>query len=126
MSDSCRILVVDDEPDVCEITAEMLEALGHQVSAVRSSRDALHHISTTSGSYTLALIDWNMPGVPGKDVVAAINAHSPDTGVVITTGGHIPMKVQQGHGLVLRGILKKPFTLQMLRTCIEDALAPTS
>jgi two-component system phosphate regulon response regulator PhoB len=61
-----RILVVDDEPEVCEIVGAMLEAVGLVVQTVRSGEDAFELVRRQACD--LLVLDWNLPGMTGLDL----------------------------------------------------------
>lgn len=58
-----NILVVDDEPDVCQMCKILLEASGHRVTMVESGERALHVCAEED--FDLVLLDVRMPGIDG-------------------------------------------------------------
>jgi len=72
---SCRVLVVDDNRDVCESLVMVLELLGHPGLAIDSGAraiDVLQQAHGTEDAFGLAFVDIGMPGMSGYDVVAAM------------------------------------------------------
>jgi two-component system phosphate regulon response regulator PhoB len=65
-----HVLVVDDEPEVCEIVGAMLEAVGFAVDAVASGEEALVRIR--AGGPDLVVLDWNLPGMTGIELCRVI------------------------------------------------------
>ena len=61
-----RILLVDDDREVCEIVGAMLEAVGLAVDAVGSAEDALERVRR--GDCDLVVLDWGLPGMSGIDL----------------------------------------------------------
>ncbi len=61
---NCRILIVDDEPDVAQLISDLLEERGFAVSALTKATDALHLIQTQT--YDVILSDFKMPGMNGE------------------------------------------------------------
>jgi CheY-like chemotaxis protein len=59
-----RVLIVDDDALVLELTASMLEELGYEVPQVRSGNDALGAIADDQ-SIEVLIADVNMPGLSG-------------------------------------------------------------
>ena len=58
-----KILVVDDEPDICGLVSDILTDEGYQVSAAENAASARHQI--TQSSYDLVLLDIWMPDEDG-------------------------------------------------------------
>jgi CheY-like chemotaxis protein len=112
-----RVLVVDDETDVRESLAEMLELLGHQVLPTLGAKEAID--SGVALMADLVFVDLRMPGIDGlrfRDAVVARNPHL-NGRVVIMTGDAV-----EGPGMIGRHpeaaripIMEKPFTLADVR-----------
>jgi len=65
-SPAARVLVVDDDRNVCEIVAAMLEAVGLAVQSSPSAESALE--SLRASRYDLLVLDWNLPGMTGIEL----------------------------------------------------------
>lgn len=65
-----RILVVDDEPSVCELVHELLEEAGYEVVSARDGRDAVR--SFFQWRPELVVLDISMPGMDGWNVLDRI------------------------------------------------------
>ena len=63
-----RILVVDDEPFVCDAVKMMLEFDGHIVDTAGDGKVALEKFS--KGKFDLVITDWKMPAIIGKIIDA--------------------------------------------------------
>ena len=122
-----RILFVDDEAEVREIVSEYLRAMGHAVRVLASGREALDHIAGCPTCYDVALIDWRMPGIGGRDVVQGIRQHSPSTRVIITTG-ELTDGLRFGRDDVgAVEVVRKPFSLRELAEKLRQvAVTPKS
>jgi CheY-like chemotaxis protein len=111
-----RILVVDDEPLVCDAVKMMLEFDGHVVETARSAKDALAMLD--KGKFDLVITDFEMPGMKGDELAAAIKARNPQQPVVLITAY---AEMLQASGNPLKGIdftISKPFLLENLRKAI--------
>ncbi|WP_303722952.1 sigma-54 dependent transcriptional regulator [Malonomonas rubra] len=78
-----RILVIDDDQDLCELLEEDLRRRGHTVTSalrVNAAREILH-----SEEIDVVLTDLNMPGTSGIDLCAELQENRPDLPVVIMT-----------------------------------------
>ena len=80
-----RILVVDDDVELCELVAEYLTPEGFQVDAVY---DGIHGIdSALSGEYSLVILDVMLPGIQGFEVLRRIRAKSRLPVIMLTARG---------------------------------------
>jgi CheY-like chemotaxis protein len=79
------ILLVDDDPGVREVTAAMLEDLGHLVVEADDGDAALDLLSKSAG-IDLVLADVAMPGMTGGELAAAVAARRPGLPVLLVTG----------------------------------------
>ena len=80
---TARILVVDDESSIRLFLEETLTNDGHQVVSAVSGEEAL--VLIAEQSFDLALLDLNLTGIGGMEVLAALRRQSPDTVVIILT-----------------------------------------
>ena len=77
-------VVVDDEPLICNIIAEILRAEGWTVSEAADALSAITAIKVTNAELVIADIDLGI-GPTGIDVVQRARAENPDIGVVFIT-----------------------------------------
>lgn len=61
-----RVLIVDDDPDIREVVAAMLEAVGLIVMAAGSAEEALERVRVEP--FDLLVLDWNLPKMTGLDL----------------------------------------------------------
>ena len=67
-----RVLVVDDEPDICMLVRVTLEGDGHEVSVAGDGETALAMVD--EGSFDAVILDVTMPGMDGYDVLTALKS----------------------------------------------------
>lgn len=78
------ILVVDDEPDACNLMAKLLSAFGYSVDVAYDGRSALKLVDQRK--YGLAILDYEMPGMNGVDLFRRIRRARPSMAAVFVTG----------------------------------------
>jgi CheY-like chemotaxis protein len=116
-----RILVVDDEPFVCDAVKMMLMFDGHIVETANNGKDALDIFS--QGKFDLVITDFAMPSMKGDELAAEIKARVPGQPVVMITAY---AEMLQSSGTPLSGvdcIISKPFLLDNLREAIAKVTA---
>ena len=79
-----RILFADDEASIQELMRIELPRLGHEATVCPDGRTAIAALDRTA--YDCVVVDLDMPGVGGLDVIARVREVSPDTEAVIITG----------------------------------------
>ena len=115
-----HVLVVDDEPDICELLEITLARMGLEATttgALQPARDLLE-----TGSFDLCLTDMRLPDGDGLDLVRHIQAARPELPVaVITAHGSVDTAVQ-ALKLGAFDFVSKPVDLKQLRELIDSAL----
>ena len=115
-----RVLVVDDEPFVCDAVKMMLAFDGHDVVTTNDAKEALGIFE--KDKFDLVITDYAMPGMKGDELAAAIKAKSPQQPVVMITAY---AEMLQSSGKKLTGVdflVSKPFLLEHLREAISTVL----
>jgi CheY-like chemotaxis protein len=79
-----KILVVDDQPVLCELLAECLSTDGHHVTTAEDPRKALDLFRT--GSFDLVITDHAMEGLTGAELATEIKKLAPSIPVLLLTG----------------------------------------
>src|ERR1051326_8470500 len=115
-----KILVVDDEPFVCEAVKMMLAFDGHDVQTANSGKDALALLE--KGKFDLIITDFAMPVMKGDELAAAIKGKAPGQPIVMITA-YAEMLQTSGNPLTgVDAIISKPFLLDDLREAMAKVL----
>jgi len=103
------ILIVEDEPDLRELTRVFLEGYGYKVLQAASAEQALQVADGFGERIDLLLTDVIMPGLSGRQLAEKILGKRPQTKIVYMTGYTDDMVVQ--HKVLEPGVnlLQKPF-----------------
>ena len=103
------ILVVEDEPNLRDITRIFLEDYGYRVLEAVDVEDALQYVKTFADPIHLTLTDVIMPGMSGRQLAEQILSARPGMKIVYMTGYTDDMVVQ--HKVLEPGVmlLQKPF-----------------
>jgi DNA-binding response OmpR family regulator len=122
MSDRQRILVVDDQPEILDITETVLSGAGYEVVTASSGGEALAQVGREA--FDLVLLDINMPEMDGWETLRLIRAdEQPDPlpVVMFSVKGELTDKVrslQEGAS----GYITKPFVVDELVARIRRVL----
>jgi len=111
-----NILVVDDEPFVCEAIKMLLSHDGHQVETAANGEEALTKCG--SAQFDVIFTDFAMPGMKGDELADAIKVLSPKTPVIMLTA--FPPSRQPAS---IELILTKPFLMDSLRDGLRQVFA---
>ncbi len=107
-----RILVVEDNPRVCEVVASSLRTAGHAISTA-SSCDAARHIFATAG-FDLAIFDIGLPDGSGIELCRAVRKEGHDVPILLLTARTDVTDRVQGLDAGADDYLGKPFSTEEL------------
>jgi CheY-like chemotaxis protein len=118
-SKKARLLVVDDEADVCKGLGALLRARGYQVELCYDGRQVLERLEHEPVP-DLLLLDFAMPELDGQQVLAAVRANPrlADLPVLLATASTIDLKrVPRASG-----VLRKPYPREVLFAMLSQLL----
>jgi DNA-binding response OmpR family regulator len=105
MSDSANILVVDDEQNIRLTLSALLRRAGYTVTTASSGEEAVSLFSAQS--FDLMLVDLQMTGINGIQVVEALRTRGLDTEVIVLTGhGSLESAIEGIHQGIFDYMLK--------------------
>ena len=113
-----RLLVVEDERALCESIAKGLRLDGYEVDTVFDGEEAMDIISTDS--YDLIILDLNLPGMDGLDILKNMRASDNETNVLILSArGGLNDKIE-GLDSGANDYLCKPFHFEELEARVRS------
>jgi signal transduction histidine kinase len=123
----CTVLVVDDDPDVAESTANLLIDLGHAVLVAPSGAAAMD-ILCSDAAIDVVITDYAMPGMTGVQLASHIRETKPHLPIIIATG-YADLAGGDKSGVEIPGVLQlaKPYRQaeldELLRRVLERQAA---
>jgi len=120
-NDTMRVLVADDEPSIRFVLQEVLEGLGHSVTAVEDGDAAARELG--GEHYDLAFLDIRMPGLTGIEVLQQHRASGGDAAIVIITAQNLIENAVDSMKAGALDYLVKPFALAAVKALSEKALS---
>jgi PAS domain S-box-containing protein len=103
----CRILVIDDEPEIAELLEDILTGEGHTVKTAVNGTDGVKLAALSD--YDLVITDLGMPDISGWEVARRIRGRSPDLPVVLVTGWGATLDADEVRGAGIAQVVHKPF-----------------
>lgn len=82
-NNGAKILVVDDEPNICDLLSRWLTSEGYECTTALSGQAALDYLQ--SDEFHLVVSDIMMPGMSGVDLLTVIKPLFPDVAVIMVT-----------------------------------------
>jgi CheY-like chemotaxis protein/anti-sigma regulatory factor (Ser/Thr protein kinase) len=121
-SRALRILVIDDEPEVRTMLAELLADQGHAVIEAASGVEGLQYVDSQR-PIDVVLSDLGMPGMTGWEVARAVKGRRADLPVVLVTGwGENPERSPADRSIADL-VLEKPVTSVSLRAALARVVS---
>ena len=120
MSNKSKILIVDDEPRMCESLKILLSEQGYEIHTCNNDKEAIEYL--IKDHFDLVLLDIVMSGVDGYQIMDHIHRQSPDTLVIIMTGHASKESAVEELRSGAHDYLRKPFEHEELLKTIENAL----
>lgn len=118
-----RILVVDDEPDICGVIELFLTKAGYEVWTASNGEEALRKVGEHLPS--LVLLDIKMPGIDGIETLRRIKERDKGTAVIMMTAVSDESVGRQAMGLGAADYIIKPIDLKYLKDSVLLFAAPT-
>lgn len=117
------VLIVDDEDDVREVTAEILMLSGLRTLTAANGAAALDLFARHQPEIDLVLLDLSMPGMTGEQVVTVLWQRSPSLPIILLSG-YDEHEVSRRLGANNRAaFLQKPYTVENMLAKIRQQLA---
>src|SRR3979411_2313623 len=107
MRKHARLLIVDDDPDLCELVQRYLQAEGFVTSVVHSGTEGTH--AGMSGNYDLIVLDVMLPDMKGFDVLREVRVRARTPVLMLTAKGDESDRVL-GLQMGADDYLAKPFS----------------
>lgn len=112
------ILIVDDNPNMASLLAEMLEIFDYQSVAARDGSEALKALE--DGSFAMIITDMRMPNMNGTQLLAEVKQRYPKIPVVLISGYVVDHL--NGDEAKPDGFLAKPFMMSDIERLLNTLL----
>lgn len=116
------ILIIDDEPIIRQLGADILEDVGYKVLLASCGEEALQRCQEYKKKLALVILDVIMPGLGGKETFFRLRNRYPEIRVLLSSGystdGEVGEIVREGVG----GFIQKPYKEEELIEKVREIL----
>ncbi len=111
-----KVLVIDDQIEICSVLTEMLSRIiSGKIDTCSRGKDALELID--KNNYDIVVTDISMPDISGLDIIENIRKSTPETKIIAMTGWN--GFLNKNENIKPDGILSKPFTMEELEEIVD-------
>ncbi|HOX34644.1 MAG TPA: response regulator [Methanoregulaceae archaeon] len=128
MTSKGKVLLMDDEQVILDVTNEVLKFLGYEVMFARDGAAAieLYRREREKGNpFDLVILDLSVPdGMGGKEASEKLRALNPDARIVISSGFTNDPMLTDYASFGLSGVLAKPYRITEIKALLETMIPP--
>ncbi len=117
-----RILFVDDEKALVEMSKQMLESLGYKAAGRTGSIEALETFRAQPDKFDLVITDQTMPNMTGETLAKELLRIRPDIPIILCTGYSELITKEKARAMGIRELIMKPVVRSELARIIRDVL----
>ncbi|MFT5700077.1 MAG: two-component system cell cycle sensor histidine kinase/response regulator CckA [Desulforhopalus sp.] len=116
------ILVVEDEPTVCNLAADMLTHMGMTALKTKDGLEAIEVFKQHKGSICCVLCDLTMPRMDGWATLSALRQLAPGIPFILASGYDHTQVMVGDHSEWPQAFLSKPYTIAKLKNALIKAM----
>ena len=116
-----KILVIDDEVEICNLLKSFLTKKGYEVATATSAAEGLEKIEKEKPK--VILLDIRMPDMDGIELLKRIRGIDKDVGVIMATAVNDENTAQEAVSLGAADYIIKPFDLEYLERSLIVKIA---
>jgi CheY-like chemotaxis protein len=117
---SKAILIVDDNPNMSTLLAEMLEVFDYESVRAADGSQALEELE--KGSFSMVITDMRMPNMTGLELLEKVKEKYPKLPVVLISGYSVEGDAGEGDSAKPDGFLAKPFMMSDIEQLLNSLL----
>ena len=119
-----KILLMDDEQIILDVTQEVLKFLGYDVMFAENGSDAvsLYMREKEAGApFDIVILDLSIPnGMGGKETIQKLRAYDPAVKAIVSSGYSNDPVVTDYAGYGFSGVLSKPYKINDVKLILEQ------
>lgn len=118
-----RLLTIDDEPDICELIAEIAVELDYEVRQAHDADSVFNELVAFTPD--VVVLDLMMPGMDGVEWLRVLANKTRNAKICLISGSDLRVlnsarRLGSAHGLDVFGVFEKPLDVQLLRTALME------
>ena len=122
MSETPKVLVIDDEEAICELIVAVAESAGFEATSASLPRDIEDAIG---GRFDLVVLDLSLGEIDGIEIMSKLGATHRGMPVILVSGADQTLldtagRIAEMHKLRVIGSFAKPFSLDVLKTAMME------
>ena len=122
-----RILIMDDEEDIRDITSRILKRLGYESASAADGHDAIRmymEAKESGAGFDAVIMDLTIPGgMGGKDAIKKILEYDPEAKVIVASGYSNDPTVSDFRKFGFSGYIVKPYDLEEFKILLHNVLS---
>ena len=119
---SGAVLVVDDEPALRDLIAQVVESIDCPAMKASDGAEALRLFEAHHREIAVIISDVNMPVMDGFAFIRAAREIAPAVKVILSSGSLAEEEQRVAASLRVTSLLPKPYTARQLAECVRSAL----
>ena len=121
MANMKKMLVVDDETEICDFLKAFFEDRDYEVKTANSGETAM--LSVEESKPQVILLDIHMPGMDGMSALREIKSRFPGIKVIMVTALETREKIEEALRLGADNYITKPLSLEYLEKDVQEKIA---
>lgn len=123
-----KLLIVDDEPDICDFIQDVAEDIGFEVKSISNP---MLFLANYSSDYDGIILDLSMPGMDGIEIIRLLGDQHCQSSLILASGFDAGIlataeRLALDRGINIIGTIQKPIDVDELEGLLEQIAPPSS
>jgi DNA-binding NtrC family response regulator len=119
MTETQKILIIDDEPILLKILSKFLQKLKIPSETAELGKKGIELVKKDPSTFSYVFIDYNLPELSPKEIIYEIRALNPEIKIILSSGYSVEEIIKELQPIKIDGTLQKPFTFADVKNILE-------
>ncbi|MDX6766104.1 MAG: response regulator [Candidatus Methylacidiphilales bacterium] len=119
-----KVLLIDDDPQILDVTSKMLNKIGYQVVAAPDGVLGVERFIVHRNELSCVILDLNMPYMNGAETLKSLREAGCELPVLVASGFSRLLITQEMRDLGIAAFMEKPFTMEALGRTLDKIFNP--